>query len=225
LPPADALIEHAISGLSRSARASNRIPEAVPILEKALTQRPAVNAWNELGLLYEDVPSLSAAQNAFEHAISVNPESDSAHNNLGYSLLLQSRLEAAELEFRKAVELNPGSATARNNLSVILVRHGDVPGALEQFLMTTDAATAHNNLAVVLLEAGRYEQSREQLVEALTIRHSFAPALANFKIVQERLLEEADMKKYGRLPLNPVRIPSSLVALEQISTQQPEDTK
>jgi Flp pilus assembly protein TadD len=143
----------------------------------------------------------------------MNPESDSAHNNLGYCLLLQGRLEGAEVEFRKALELNPTSATARNNLAVTVARIGDVRGSLEQFLMTSDAATAHNNLAVVLLEMGQYEKSREQLVEALTIRHYFAPALANFKIVQERIREQADAQKFGRLPLNPVRVPSSVVAL------------
>jgi superkiller protein 3 len=224
-PATDVLVEQAIVGLSRAARASYRIAEAVPILEETLAQRPGGNSWNELGLLYEDIASLSAAQNAFEHAIAANPESDTAHNNLGNSLLLQSRVEAAESEFRKAVELNPRSVRARNNLAIVLARRGDIEGALEQFLMTADAATAHNNLAVVLLEAGKYEQSREQLVEALTIRHYFPPALANFKIVQERLREEVEVKKYGRLPLNPLRMPSSLVALGQMTTQEPEDTK
>jgi superkiller protein 3 len=182
-------------------------------------------AWNELGLLYEDMASLSAAQTAFEHAIAASPESDSAHNNLGYNLLLQSRPDAAEAEFRKAVELNPRSATARNNLGIALARRDDVQGALEQFLMTADAASAHNNLAVVLLEAGKYEESRQQLVEALNIRHYFAPALANFKLVQERIREEAEVKKYGRFPLNPVRPPSSLVALGQMTTLELEDKK
>jgi len=211
--PSDALSEQAAVGLARSARASHRIAEAIPMLETALIQRPAANSWNALGLLYEDSGSFAAAESAFESAIAINPESDSAHNNLGNCLLLQGRFEGAEAEFRKAVELNPASATARNNLAVTLAHTGDVKSSLEQFLMTTDAATAHNNLAVVLLEMGQYERSRAQLVEALTIRHYFAPALANFKIVQERIREQADAQKFGRLPLNPVRVPSPLVAL------------
>jgi Flp pilus assembly protein TadD len=211
--PADTLFEQAAVGLSRSARASHRVAEAIPIVETALIQRPTANSWNELGLLYEDSGSFASAESVFENAIAMNPESDSAHNNLGYCLLLQGRLEGAEAEFRKAVELNPTSATARNNLAVTLAHTGDVKGSLDQFLMTNDAATAHNNLAVVLLEMGNYERSREQLVQALTIRHYFAPALANFKIVQERIREQADAQKFGRLPLNPVRVPSSVVAL------------
>jgi tetratricopeptide (TPR) repeat protein len=213
LPAVEALAEQAEAGLARSARASHRVAEAIPVLERALIQRASANSWNELGLLYEDIRSLPAAESAFDNAVAANPESDSAHNNLGYGMLLQGRLEQAEAEFRKAVELNPSSATARNNLAVVLTRRDDLQGALEQFLMTADAATAHNNLAVVLLEMGQYERSRQQLVEALTIRHYFAPALANFKLVQERIREQGDAEKFGRLPLNPVRMPSSLVAL------------
>jgi Flp pilus assembly protein TadD len=213
LSASDTLSEQAAVGLSRTARASHQAAEAIPVLERFLIQRPGTNSWIELGLLYEDVHSLPAAESAFLSAVAANPESDSAHNNLGYSIFLQGRLEAAEVEFRKAVELKPASTTARNNLAMVLARRGDTQGALEQFLMTADAATAHNNLAVVLLEVGQYEASRKELVEALTIRRYFAPALANFRLVQEKLREQADSEKFGRLPLNPVRLPSSLVAL------------
>jgi Flp pilus assembly protein TadD len=194
------------------------------LAELTSTDPKTANTWNELGLRYEDVASLSDAQSAFEHAIEANPASESAHNNLGYNLLLQSRLEAAEAEFRNAIELNPASTVARNNLAMALARRGESNGALEQFLMTGDAATAHNNLAVVLLEAGQYEQSRQELVAALNIRHYFPPALANFKLVQERIREEAEVKKFGRLPLNPVRASSSLAALVE-TLQKSEETK
>src|SRR5207249_1214048 len=140
-------------------------------------------------------------------------QSDRAHNNLGYNLLLQDKPEAAEREFRMALDLNPASATARNNLGSVLARRGDLQGALEQFQMAADAATAHNNLAVVLLEMGQYERSREELVKSLAIRHYFAPALANFKLVQERMRERAEVQTFARLPLSVVRIPSALVAL------------
>jgi Flp pilus assembly protein TadD len=80
----------------------------------------------------------------------------------------------------------------RNNLGVALARLGDLQSALKEFESAADPATAHNNLAVVLLEAGQYEQSRDELVKALQIRNSFAPALENFKLVQERIRGQAD---------------------------------
>lgn len=228
LAPDTALAEPAVLGLSRSARASHRSAEALLFLDALVKQRPSATSWNELGVLYEDTHDLRAAENAFEQALAANPEWDSVHNNLGYNLLLQNRTEAAEASFRKALQLNPASVTARNNLGTILARRSDFEGALQQFEMTADAATAHNNLAVVLLEMGQYERSREELVQALTIRHSFAPALANFKLVQERIREQTEVQKFGRLPLTAIRLPSAIVALGEtvpLMTKEPEDNR
>jgi Flp pilus assembly protein TadD len=181
--------------------------ERVEILREHVRANPQdVTAWLELGLLYERLSDLAGAGHTFEEALALNPESDRLHNNLGYSLLLQNKTEAAERELRQALELNPSSATARNNLGALLARRGDTQLAFEQFQMTADPATAHNNLAVVLLEMGRYEESREELVKALAIRRSFAPALANFKLVQERIHERAELQKFPRLPLSVVRV-------------------
>jgi tetratricopeptide (TPR) repeat protein len=97
-----------------------------------------------------------------------------------------------------------------------LARRGDLPSALAEFQFGTDAATAHNNLAVVLLEMGKYEQSREQLVKALNLRRYFAPALSNFKLVQERIRERAEVQKAGRLPQSNLRVAAAEPAASEI---------
>ena len=176
------------------------------LVERVNANPQDVSAWNELGLLYERANDLAASQRAFQEALGLNPESDRVHNNLGYNLLLQNDLRTAEAEFRRALELNPALATARNNLGTLLARRGDIQAALEQFEMVADSATAHNNLAVVLLETGHYEKSREELVKALALRRSFAPALANFKLVQQRIRERAELERFPRLPLSAVRV-------------------
>ena len=207
-----AAAEQIVAGLSRSARSARRSREAIAPVETLLQQRPSAASWNELGLLYQAAGDLAKAEIAFAQAATLNPESDRAYNNLGYNLLLENKIEAAEAELRRALELNPSSTTARNNLGTVLARRGDFEAALEQFQIAGDAATAHNNLAVVLLEMGQYERSREELVKSLAIRHYFAPALANFKLVQERIRERAELQKVGRLPLSAVRVPSAIVA-------------
>jgi Flp pilus assembly protein TadD len=187
--------EPAALGLARCARATARSVEAITFLEGFLETHASASSWNELGLLYDSSGNFAAGERALREAVAQDAESGRFHNNLGYNLLLQNKTEAAEREFRRALELNPKSATTRNNLGVVLARRGDLQGALEQFEYAADAATAHNNLAVVLLEAGQYEQSRQELVKALAIRHYFAPALANFKLVQERIRQRAELSK------------------------------
>jgi Flp pilus assembly protein TadD len=185
------LAEQAILGFGRTSQALGQVQEAIPVLQRFAKERTSANAWNQLGLLYDAVGDLSSGEKSFGEALAVNNASDHFHNNLGYNLLLQKKVDSAAVEFRKALELNPTATVTRNNLGVALARIGDLQGALEQFELASDAATAHNNLAVVLLETGRYEESRDELVKALAIRHSFAPALTNFKLVQERIRGQA----------------------------------
>src|SRR5437867_4458560 len=218
--PDAAAAEQALTGLSRSARASHRSNEAIAPVETLVDEQPSAASWNELGLLYQDVRDLGRAEIAFAKAVALKPEWDRAHNNLGYNLLLENKTEDAEREFRRAIELNPSSTTARNNLGTLLARRGDLEGALEQFQVAGDAAAAHNNLAVVLLEMGQYDRSREELVKALAIRHFYAPAMANFKLVQERIRERTELQKVGRLPLNAVRVPSAIVGQKASEDKQ-----
>ncbi|MBI4471100.1 MAG: tetratricopeptide repeat protein [Acidobacteria bacterium] len=161
--------------------------QAISLLQALVKESPSTATWNQLGLLYDEIGDLSAGEKAFREAVALNGPSEDLHNNLGYNLFLQKRWEAAEAEFRKALEVNANSVIVRNNLGALLARRGDLQGALKLFQVNGDAAAAHNNLAVVLFEAGMYEQSRDQLIKALAIRPDFAPALSNFKLVQQVL--------------------------------------
>ncbi len=119
-------------------------------------------------------------------AVRVSPSAH-AWNELGLFHVDAGNAASAENAFRKALELDPKSATIRNNLGACLARRGDLDGALQEFQTTADAVTAHNNLAVILFETGQYERSREELVKALAIQPDFGPALANLKLVQQRI--------------------------------------
>jgi len=198
--------EKALLGIVRSGQPMNRNVEWVPLIEQFLKESSSDAVWNALGLIYNASGHLPEAENALRRAVGLNPGSDVWRNNLGYNLLLHGKLDAAEAEFRTAIELNPKAVTAHNNLGMLLARRGDSAGALREFEFSTDRATAHNNLAVVLMEMGKYDESREQLVQALMIRRNFAPAMANFKLVQERMRQRPDSEKLSSQPQGGVRI-------------------
>ncbi len=212
--------EKAIFGIVRCDQALNRTWQAIPLLEQFLKDMPSGPGWNMLGFLHDASGNLPAGQSALEQAVAANPASSEWHNNLGYNLMLQNKADAAQTEFRKAVQLDSKSITAHNNLGMLLARRGELEGALAEFEFGADAATAHNNLAVVLMELGKYEQSRGELVKALALRRNFAPALSNFKLVQERVRQRTQVQK-GSLQQSNVRV----AAAEQDASQlkQPED--
>jgi len=189
--------EKVMLGIARCSLAVNRSSFGIPVLEQFLRESPSALVWNALAQLYAATGDLSRAETALAKAIAADSQSDQWHNNLGFNLLQQNKVDAAEAELRKALTLNSKSAMAHNNLGILLARRGDLNGALQQFEQTSDAATAHNNLAVVLMEMGKYEQSREYLTKALALRRYFAPALSNFKLVQERIRQQTEPQKLG----------------------------
>jgi len=198
--------EKAILGIVRCDQALNRTWQAIPLLEQFLKESPSAALWNVLGLMQDTSSDLIAGERALREAVAADPASDQWRNNLGYNLLLQNKTDEAEEEFQKALELNPNSLTTHNNFGILLARRGDLESALKEFQFGADEATAHNNLAVVLMEIGKYEQSREQLVKALALRRNFAPALSNFKLVQERMHQRAESQKAGQSPRRAVRV-------------------
>ncbi len=126
-------------------------------------------------------------------AVRLKP-SATAWNELGLFYGDMGNLAAGENAFRRALALDPKSTAIRNNLGTCLARRGDMEGAFEQFQMAANVVTAHNNLAVVLYEAGEYERSRQELVKALAIQPDFAPALANLKLVHQRIEKRPEGK-------------------------------
>ena len=119
-------------------------------------------------------------------AVKVKP-SASSWNELGLFYGDMGKLADAEDAFRKALALDSKSAVIRNNLGSSLGRRGDLDGAFAEFQKAADVVTAHNNLAVVLIETGDFERARQELVKALAIKPDFAAALANLKLVQQRI--------------------------------------
>ncbi|MDP7422576.1 MAG: tetratricopeptide repeat protein [bacterium] len=90
-------------------------------LKKALALKPAYEeAYNSLGLYYQDSGNTPAAIVAFKKAVEIEPDYVIAHNNLGNALKTGGRLEEAVLSYRKAIELKPDFALTEHQKAVEL---------------------------------------------------------------------------------------------------------
>jgi len=74
--------------------------------------------------------------NAREHLVA-------ALTQLGASAFSEGRARVASDYYRELVELEPGNADLRNNFGIVLVRIGDIPGAIEQFSAALKADPSH----------------------------------------------------------------------------------
>lgn len=150
------------------------------------TPDSGLRAW--LGITSDEAGDLAAGEIAHRAALSVSPDEDSLHNNLGYNLTLQRRYVEAAAELGTALRLNRRSDTARGNLArVMAVRseNQDPTGAVAHWSMAIEPAAAHSNLAAAYIDQGQYQKAREELAVALRFRRDYWPALKNLELVAE----------------------------------------
>ena len=74
--------------------------------------------------------------NAKEHLVA-------ALTQLGAAAFSEGRAVLAADYYRELVELEPGNADLHNNFGIVLVRTGDIPGAIDQFSAALKADPGH----------------------------------------------------------------------------------
>ena len=88
-----------------------------------------------------------------------NPDSWTAHDDLGLVLFAKGRMAEAADHYGEALRLKPDFADAHNNLGLVWRETGRIPEAIAQFeealQAQPDSAETHNNLGIALGVSGR----------------------------------------------------------------------
>jgi Flp pilus assembly protein TadD len=84
----------------------------------AVNPQPAI--WNDLGFVLERQGLSDEATRAYREAIELDPESATAHYNLGVSLARLGEFAEAEGHLRSALQADPTNAAARQALAEVL---------------------------------------------------------------------------------------------------------
>lgn len=114
-------------------------------LPKAEEQYRAVMALNpeqfpkahyDYGVLLLRKGKYKEAEEAFRHALRIDPSYTQARNNLGYMLERQGKIAEAEAEYRQALESDPNFRQAHFNLGRILVSQGKYKEGIQQLSQT-----------------------------------------------------------------------------------------
>jgi tetratricopeptide (TPR) repeat protein len=129
---------------------------------ESLAIEPQAAIHNDLGFVLERQGLTDEAVEQYEKALELDPESASAHYNLGVSLARRSEYAAAERQFRAALEQKP-SGPAYAGLGLALYRQGRVDEAITSLRAGIDAdpnhAAAYHQLGSVLVEQGKFEEA------------------------------------------------------------------
>jgi tetratricopeptide (TPR) repeat protein len=158
-------------------RNEGRLQEAVAAFRRALDDDPAYcDAHDDLGeVLWMQKDSIGALSE-FQAAVACSPDSASARNNLGASLLYYRHDIAGAIEqFRAAVSAKPGFTLAHLNLGKALAAKQEFAEAESQLraavAIDPELAAAHVNLGLVLAAKsdGKSEEAEVEMQKGLTL--------------------------------------------------------
>ena len=86
-------------------------------LEQAVATDPTLwRAWNALGFLEDSEQNWALAEAHYAKALAQNPESAIAHNNRGFSRMMQRRIAEAIRDLNRALQLDQDFTIAKENL-------------------------------------------------------------------------------------------------------------
>ena len=142
---------------------------------------------NVLGTAFAAKGRSQEAITEFREALRLDPDSATAHWNLG--VRLASPQEALD-HLRRSVQLNPGNGQARYDLATSLLESRQYEEAADEFRealrLMPNSVKAHNNLGVTLASQGKLDEAIDQFQQALILQPEFADARRNLTAAQEQ---------------------------------------
>jgi tetratricopeptide (TPR) repeat protein len=145
----------------------------------------------------------------WQAAVTANPDSWVAQDNLGSALFEQGQLDEALAHDERAVELEPESATAHYNLGGALREKGKLDESVAQFEKALELqpnySMAHYNLAEILGREGRVNEAIGHFERALEIRPDYADAhdSLSFLLLREGRLDDGITHLRAALEIRP----------------------
>ena len=160
-------------------RARHRDAEAAVAYGQAIDRipDPGKSDWTlffERGVALEGARRWPEAEADFEHALRLSPDQPSVLNYLGYSWTEMGRnLPRAREMIERAVTQRPNDGAMLDSLGWVLLRQGDVPGAVRNLERAVELepedATINGHLGDAYRAAGRRLEATFQWQRALTL--------------------------------------------------------
>jgi Flp pilus assembly protein TadD len=168
--------------------------EAIERLKLAIKEYPSFTpAFNELGVQYLKLNQLEDADQAFQGALKINPDSLAALINRGIANFMMKRYGEAVPFLRKALAKNDKSAVAHYFLGQALANLGRFEEAEKELLASLELGKeemkeAHRLLAIMYISRGAKKQAAAELEAYLKLAPD-APDAEKLRITLRQLKE------------------------------------
>ena len=138
--------------------------KAIQAYQKVIEIDPGyAEAYNNLGIIYQEAGDFDRALSAYQKAIEINPKYEKALNNLGILLYLKGRYEESIRAFQKALTLNANNIESHTNLGILFKKQGQVDQAIESYhralAINPLHGEAHYNMGLLYEQLGNMEMA------------------------------------------------------------------
>ncbi len=144
-------------------------------------------AYNLLGVCYDEKGQFKEAQEEYKKAIRLEPINARFLNNLGYSYYLTSNDKQAIKWYQKALKFTPDDRRIQNNIGLAYGRRGEYAKAKETFVKAVGEHGALLNLGYIYSQQGRYQQAIEEFEAALKLQPNSLVTMTSLAQVYDRV--------------------------------------
>jgi len=142
----------------------------------------------------------TASRTFYQNALTSNPSSAEAHNNLGDLFYLMKNYEDAEEEYEKALRISPHRAEYYNNLALAyygMRKFSAAENKLHRAIAIQPGyLEARNNLALVYIHQGMYTRALDELKIALSSGRENSGVCFNLSLVYLRGFGDSERARY-----------------------------
>lgn len=175
--PGEGLLLHAVSRLYYS----NRIPEAIELLEDAQEVRPSpLGSWH-LASLYQAVGRFDDEVAALEKSLEESAEFAPARVDLAARQAAEGRLDEARQEFEKALRDMPYYPKAHYNLATLHSQQGDLESAMRHFARAVELKPIYPKAQYALIVTALQLQRPDEASDHFRTLMATAPDSAEAK--------------------------------------------
>ena len=177
-------------------------------------------AWNNLGLVYQDLGSPKATQ-AFETALRIDPDSPLVLTNFATHLLLADEIESARDMLAKAKAIKPGYSQALLLDGLIALFDGQPDDAVERLTQASVADPSllqiYTGLGFAHYQAEEFPEADEALEQARRLDPDDPTPLVVSAIIAQDQAQAGEAIRYSREALELIRKVGSF-AVEDIAS-------
>jgi len=156
--------------------------KAIQTYQKVIKLDPTyVEAYNNLGIIYQTLGDAKSAFGAYQKAIEINPRYEKGYNNLGLLFLLEGRYEEALEAFQKALAINSNHIESHINLGILFKKKGQWENAIESYqkALAIDPLhkETHYNMALLYEQLENWESAISHYQQFIQLSSKSYPEL------------------------------------------------